>query len=93
MTCCKPIDTPISTFKVTIMPDPLFSNPIQFRQIVGALHYLTFTRPYICFAVNRVCQFMHAPIDSHWGAIKRTHSMLSTRYNHLWFTYHLWFLI
>jgi len=71
MTCYKPIDTPISTFKVTIMPDPLFSNPIQFRQIVGALHYLTFTRPYICFAVNRVCQFMHAPIDSHWGAIKR----------------------
>ena len=38
---------------------------------MGALQYLTFTRPDICFAVNRVCQFMHAPIDSHWAAIKR----------------------
>jgi hypothetical protein len=70
MTSYKPIDTPISTSKVTIMSDPLFSNPIQFCQIVGALHYLTFTRPHICFAVNRVCQFMHTPTDSHWGAIK-----------------------
>ena len=25
----------------------------------------------ICFAVNRVCQFMHAPTDSHWGVVKR----------------------
>jgi len=38
---------------------------------VGALQYLTFTRPDICFAVNRVCQFMHAPTDSHWAAVKR----------------------
>jgi histone deacetylase 1/2 len=37
---------------------------------VGALQYLTFTRPNICFAVNRVCQFMHAPTDSHWDAVK-----------------------
>jgi len=71
MTSCKPVDTPISTSKVTIMPDPLFSNPTQFRQIVGALQYLTFTRPDICFVVNRVCQFMHAPTDSHWGVVKR----------------------
>jgi len=38
---------------------------------VGALQYLTFTRPDICFVVNRVCQFMHAPTDSHWAAVKR----------------------
>jgi len=31
---------------------------------MGALQYLTFTRPDICFAVNRVCQFMHAPTDT-----------------------------
>ena len=37
---------------------------------MGALQYLTFTRPNICFAVNRVCQFMHAPTDSHWAAVK-----------------------
>jgi len=38
---------------------------------VGALQYLTFTRPDICFAVNRVCQYMHAPTDFHWVAVKR----------------------
>jgi hypothetical protein len=71
MLSCKPVDTPISTSKATILPDPLFSDATRFRQIVGALQYLTFTRPYICFAVNRVCQFMHAPTDSHWAAVKR----------------------
>jgi len=43
----------------------------RFRQIVGALQYLTFTRPDIYFAVNRVCQFMHAPTYSHLITVKR----------------------
>ena len=71
MTSYKLVDTPISTSKVTILLDPLFSDPTQFPQIMGVLQYLTFTRPDICFAVNRVCQFMHAPTDSHWGVVKR----------------------
>ena len=71
MTSYKPVDTPISTSKVTIMSDPLFSNPTQFHQIMGALQHLTFTRPDICFAVNRVCQFMHTPTDSYQGVVKR----------------------
>jgi hypothetical protein len=71
MLSCKPVDTPISASKATIMPDPLFSDATRFRQLVGALQYLTFTRPDICFAVNRVCQFMHAPTESHWAAVKR----------------------
>ena len=71
MTSCKPVDTPISTSKVTILSDSLFSDPTRFRQIMGALQYLTFTRLDICFDVNRVCQFMHAPTDSHWGVVKR----------------------
>ena len=70
MTSCKPVDTPISTSKVTILLDPLFFDPTRFRQIMSALQYLTFMRPDICFAVNRVCQILHAPTDSHWGAVK-----------------------
>jgi len=38
---------------------------------MGALQYLTFIHPDICFAVNRVCQYMHAPTDSYWAAVKR----------------------
>ena len=70
MTSCKPVDTPVSPSKVILLPDHSFSDPTRFCQIMGALQYLTFTRPDICFAVNRVCQFMHAPTDSHWAAVK-----------------------
>jgi hypothetical protein len=71
ITSCKPIDTHISTSKVTILSGPLFSDPTRFCQIMGALQYLTFMRSDICFVVNKVWKFMHAPIDSHWGAVKR----------------------
>jgi hypothetical protein len=42
-----------------------------YRSLVGALHYLTFTRPDISFAVHQVCQFMNAPSDIHLTAAKR----------------------
>jgi hypothetical protein len=66
MASCKPVDTPLSTSsKLGIVPGTLHSNPTRYRQIVGALQYLTFTRPDICYAVNKVCQFMHAQTDDH----------------------------
>ena len=71
MLSCKPVDTPISTSKTTIPLDPIFSDATRFRQIVGALQYLTFTRLYICFVVNRVYNFMHTPTYFHWSAVKR----------------------
>ena len=39
--------------------DPL-PDPTSYRSIVGALQYCTITRPDLSFAVNQVCQFMHA---------------------------------
>lgn len=42
-----------------------------YRSIVGALQYATITRPKISYTVNRVCQFMHSPTDTHWKAVKR----------------------
>jgi len=72
MASCKPVDTPLSTSsKLGIVPGTLHSDPTRYRQIVGALQYLTFTRPDICYAINKVCQFMHASTDDHWAAVKR----------------------
>jgi len=72
MTSCKPVDTPLSaSSKLGLLPGTLYSDPTRYRQIVGALQYLIFTRLNICYAVNKVCQFMHAPTEDHWFAVKR----------------------
>jgi histone deacetylase 1/2 len=43
----------------------------RYRSVVGGLQYLTLTRPDLSFAVNKVCQFLHAPTCTHWSAVKR----------------------
>ena len=42
-----------------------------YRSMVSGLQYLTLTRPDLSFAVNRVCQYLHAPRTSHLSAVKR----------------------
>jgi histone deacetylase 1/2 len=46
-------------------------NNTDFRSIIGGLQYLSLTRPDICFAVNKLSQFMHQPTVTHWTAAKR----------------------
>ncbi|XP_072076876.1 uncharacterized mitochondrial protein AtMg00810-like [Arachis hypogaea] len=48
-----------------------FENPTQYMSIVGALQYLTMTRPDITFTVNRVSQFVQGPTLLHWKSVKR----------------------
>jgi histone deacetylase 1/2 len=74
MANCKPVSTPLSTSEKlsTYEGTPLGPNDsISYRSVVGALQYLTLTRPDISFAVNKVCQFLHAPTETHWLAVKR----------------------
>ena len=71
---CKPSDTPLSVSeKLSIEDGDRLSDDdgTRYRSIVGALQYLTLTRPDIAFAVNKVCQFLHSPTSVHWTAVKR----------------------
>jgi histone deacetylase 1/2 len=52
--------------------DPLGAEDgTRYRSIVGALQYLTLTRPDIAFSVNKECLFLHAPTTIHWATVKR----------------------
>nr|KYP56497.1 Retrovirus-related Pol polyprotein from transposon TNT 1-94 [Cajanus cajan] len=67
-----PISSPmLSGCKLSKTGADLFHDPTLYRSVVGALQYATLTRPEISFAVNKVCQFMANPLDSHWVAVKR----------------------
>ncbi|XP_019179517.1 PREDICTED: uncharacterized protein LOC109174716 [Ipomoea nil] len=68
---CKPLATPASVTQPVTPSDEPFDNPTQYRRLVGALQYLTITRPDLSFSVNRLCQFMHSPSSDHWGLLKR----------------------
>jgi hypothetical protein len=71
---CKTTTTPMSTTdKITAVDGELLSSAdaTEYRSIVGGLQYLTITRQDISYAVNRVCQYLHAPRDTHWSAAKR----------------------
>ncbi|VVA37944.1 PREDICTED: Retrovirus-related Pol poly from transposon, partial [Prunus dulcis] len=55
METCKPCSTPSKPHHQVLKDEgTLLSSPTLFRSIVGALQYLTFTRPDIAFAVNTV---------------------------------------
>nr|XP_051211395.1 uncharacterized mitochondrial protein AtMg00810-like [Lolium perenne] len=68
----KPAATPVNTkAKLSATDGTSVSDASSYRSIVGALQYLTLTRPELQYAVQQVCLHMHAPCDSHWTAVKR----------------------
>ncbi|GMP68371.1 hypothetical protein CsSME_00028007 [Camellia sinensis var. sinensis] len=57
MTSCKPCNTPIVVKPFTTLSNSLFFHQHElYRSLVGALQYLTITRPDLSLAVNQVCQ-------------------------------------
>jgi histone deacetylase 1/2 len=65
---CKGSPTPLSSFeKITAYGGELLGpdDSTKYRSMVGALQYLTLTRPDISYVVNKVCQYLHAPTTLH----------------------------
>jgi hypothetical protein len=68
---CKPCSTSIDTHSKLSANGAPVCDPTQYRSIVGALQYLTFTRPDIAYVVQQVCLYMHDPREPHLAAMKR----------------------
>lgn len=60
-----------SSLKLAKFDSDLFDKPSLYRSIVGALQYLTLTRPDIAYSVNKLSQYLHSPTKNHWKACKR----------------------
>lgn len=70
---CKPANTPMSTSEQLLAYEGTCLGPedaTRYQSVVGGLQYLTLTRPDICFVINKVCRYLHAPTMVHWTTIK-----------------------
>lgn len=62
---CKPISTPLASAVTLSKDEEPFGDITKYHSLVhslvGALQYLTITRPNISFVVNHVSQFLQSP--------------------------------
>ncbi|XP_048323521.1 secreted RxLR effector protein 161-like [Ziziphus jujuba] len=71
MADCSISPTPASTgIQLNKIVSSAFKNVFMYRSTIGALQYLTITRPELTFIVNKLSQFMHKPTDMHWSSCK-----------------------
>ena len=69
---CKPYLTSCSpTVHVNSQTSPFLSDPTTYKSMVGALQYLTFTKPNLSYSVQQACQFMSKSTQDHLMAAKR----------------------
>lgn len=71
MVGCKPVSSLAAATKLNKTDGELLQDPTVYRSIVGALQYITLTRPNIAFSVNQVYQFLQEPTTIHMIAVKR----------------------
>jgi histone deacetylase 1/2 len=79
----KPFPTPMVAryFKLSKEGSESMTGATLLRSVVGALQYATTARHDICFAVNKVCQFMAKPLEAHWLAVKNDALKIPQRYS------------
>jgi hypothetical protein len=66
---CKSMSTLMITNLRKLHDSNTGSNLVDltmYRQLIGSLMYMIHTRPYICYAVIVMSQFMNEPRQRHW---------------------------
>ncbi|CAM8910028.1 unnamed protein product [Rhodiola kirilowii] len=72
LTNCKPARSPMDMkHKLSLSTAPLLADPLEYRQLVGKLIYLTITRPDLAYPVHVLSQFMQHPTTEHLQAVHR----------------------
>ena len=61
---------------------PELGNPIEYRQLVGALMFVVNSRPNVCFVVNTLSQHMVEPHHILWIGAKNLLRYLWGKINH-----------
>ncbi|CAM8915811.1 unnamed protein product [Rhodiola kirilowii] len=72
LTNCKPARSPMDMkHKLSLSKAPLLADPLEYRQLVGKLIYLTITRPDLAYPVHVLSQFMQQPTTEHLQAVHK----------------------
>jgi hypothetical protein len=83
MSDCKPCATLVYTqAMVSCDMGASVSDSTAYRSLVGALQYLTFTRPVISYTVQQVCLHMADPREPHLTIVKCILHYLQGSLNH-----------
>lgn len=56
--------------KLSVTSGNQYHDPTEYQCLTGALQYLTFTKPDICYVVQQVCLLMHDPHTHHMTTLK-----------------------
>lgn len=71
MVDAKPIGTPMPTScSLNLGDDTPNCESSTFRSIIKHMNYVSITRPYVAFVVNKLSQYMQAPIATRMHALK-----------------------
>lgn len=79
MSTAAPTPTPMVSFPKLVAEDgssPLADDHL-YRSTIGMLQYVCITRPDLSYCVNKLSQYMNAPSEAHWKAVKRVLRYLS----------------
>ncbi|GJR03917.1 ribonuclease H-like domain-containing protein [Tanacetum coccineum] len=68
---CNPSRTPIDT-ESKLGPEGVpVQDPTLYRSLAWGHQYLILTRPYLSYAVQQICLYMHDPREPHFATLKR----------------------